>query len=155
MPTKDQIKEELEMLQLEELRASALQRKQGAEGRKSRAQSIEMAIKRDRESQQRIQAACYHKKGGKGVTQLFMGNDQNYAVVTHTLSHGPTIVICQRCNKVWRPPEPLPKKASAEQKQRYREDLAEYRRALALPTDNEASGQVLFEVIKDDDDAAA
>lgn len=152
--TKEQIKEELELLQLEDLRANALQRKEKVVGRKNRAAAIEMAIKRDRESQERIQAACYHKKGGKGVAQMFMGNDQNYAVVTHTLSHGPTIVICQRCGKVWRPPAKLPKKASTEQKAIYREQLTEYRRALALPTDNEASGTAIFEIVVDEDAAA-
>lgn len=152
---KDQVREELETLQLEELRAQAESRKEKRVDRQNKIAAIERSLKRDRANQARIQAACYHKKGGKGTAQMYMGNDQNYAVITHTLSHGPTVVICQRCGKLWEPPTALPKKgATAEMRAKYREDLAEYRRALNFPTDNEPSGTALFAFHETDEEAA-
>jgi hypothetical protein len=148
------IKDELEALQLEEARAQAEARRQDRAGRKQRVEAIEKSLKRDRENQERIQSMCVHRKGGKGSTQLYQGNDQNYALVTHTLSHGVTVVICQRCSKIWEPPAKLPKNPSAAQRQKYREDLAEYRRALTLPTDNEPSGTTIFAFSEPDQDAA-
>ena len=74
--------------------------------------------------------------------------------MTHTYSHGPTGVICQRCTKEWLPPAPLPKNATKEQRLQYKADLAEYRRMLNLPTDNEPSGTVLFAFSEPDQDAA-
>jgi len=147
MPAPDRaaITAELEMLQLEEARDAAAQRKQAKVERENRAKAIQASLKRDNANQERIQSVCQHRKGGKGTAQMYMGNDTNFAVVTHTCSHGPTIVVCQRCLKVWRPPEDLPRRATAEQRAKYRVDLAEYRRALNFPTDNEPSGTVLFQ----------
>lgn len=155
MADRKQITEELETLQLEEARASAEQRKQKRAGRENKARAIELSLKRDRAHQARIQAACQHRKGGKGTAQIYAGNDPNYAAVTHTLSHGPTIVVCQRCGKLWEPPIVPTKKATVEQRAQYRIDLAEYRRALNFPTDNEPSGTTLFAFTPNDDDAAA
>jgi hypothetical protein len=139
-----EMEDELKMLQLEEAREVAQNRKQGRMSRENKIQAIEFALKREREQQERTQAGCAHRKGGKGKDGIFNGNDQNYAVITHTLSHGPTIVVCQRCGKNWEPPARLTKGASKEQREQYRLDLTEYRRALALPTDNEPSGTVIF-----------
>ena len=149
------IQDELADLQLQEAREAAETRSINRVQKVQRIAALERSLKRDRQHQKRIQESCAHRKGGKGTSQIYMGNDANYAVITHTLSHGPTIVICQRCWKVWEPPAPLPKKATAEMKAQYREDLAEYRRARNLPTDNEPSGTVLFSFTPDDDEAAA
>ena len=146
MPQQDRaaIAAELESLQLDEARAQAAERKQERMNKENRVKAIQLAIKRDNENRKRIQAICQHRKGGKGVAQMYMGNDPNYAVVTHICSHGPTIVVCQRCGKIWEEPEPLPKKPTPEQKAEYRQQLAEFRWARNLPTDNEPSGTVLF-----------
>lgn len=154
MADRKQMQDELEELQLQEARDSAEQRKLNRSQRESRIKAIEMSLRRDRANQERIQAACVHRKGGKGTAQMYQGNDPNYAVVTHTLSHGPTIVICQRCGKVWEPPPALPKKATPEQKAAYKAELFEYRRALNLPTDNEPSGTVLFGFTPFDEEVA-
>jgi len=154
MADKKQIQDELEQLQLEEARENAEQRRLARASRESRMRALELSLKRDRANQARIQAGCVHRKGGKGTAQLYQGNDANYAVVTHTLSHGPTIVVCQRCGKIWEPPEMLSKKATPEQKAQYKENLHEYRRALNFPTDNEPSGTVLFQFTPLDEDAA-
>jgi hypothetical protein len=144
MPDKKTVTEELELLNLEEARALAEDRRQQRTQRTTRARAIEASIRRDNQNQERIQAACVHRKGGKGTAQLYQGNDHNYAIITHTLSHGVTICICQRCWKVWEPPAALTKRATPEQRAQYRVDLAEYRRVLNLPTDNEPSGTTLF-----------
>lgn len=152
---RSKIAEELEGLQLEEAKEAANDRKQRRVERANKSMAIETSLKRDRQHQANIQAACQHRKGGKGTAQLYAGNDANFAVVTHTLSHGPTIVVCQRCGKVWAPPPPLPKKATPEMRAQYRLDYQEYNRALNLPTDNEPSGTVLFAFTPTDDEAAA
>jgi hypothetical protein len=143
-----QMKEELEQLQLEEAREVARLRETRRLNKDSRRRAVEISLRRDRENQERIQAACWHRKGGKGVAQVYQGNDANYAVIVHTLSHGVTIVVCMRCGRTWRPPEKLPKKATVEQRAKYASDLAEYRRALNFPTDNEPSGATLFDIEK-------
>jgi hypothetical protein len=156
MPAQDrkQIMEELEDLQLQEAREAAEDRKMVRASRANRVRAIELSLKRDAANQAQIKAACVHRKGGKGTAQIYQGNDANYAVVTHTLSHGVTIVVCQRCGNVWEPPAALPKKATPEQKAKYKEDLTEYRRALNLPTDNEPSGTTLFSFTPIDTEAA-
>ena len=149
------INEELQLLNLEEAREAAQDRKTARVGRKNRSEAIEMSLKRDRQHQDFIQAGCKHLKGGKGTSQMYAGNDSNYAVITHTLSHGETIVVCQRCGKIERPPKPIPKNATPEQRAQYRADLVEYRRWLNLPTDNEPSGTTLFAFTPNDDSLAA
>lgn len=149
-----QLKDELETLQLEEARALARDREAKRRHKESRRVAVEAALKRDRENQARLQAGCWHRKGGKGTSQLYMGNDINYAVVTHTLSHGETIVVCQRCAYVWRPPKKLAKKATAEERALHAQQLAEYRRALNFPTDNTPSGTVLFQIERAEEEAA-
>ena len=145
---KNKITEELELLQLEETRDRV------EEMRRLRAAKIARAAARDRDitenmrQQATIQAACWHKKGGKGVTQLLQGTDHNFAVIKHTLSHGPTIVLCMRCGKVWEPPPVAlnAPKASPENKALYKKLWTEYQWAINLPTDNEPSGTQLFVV---------
>ena len=148
------IKDELEDLQLQEAREAAESRSQTRSQRQSRAIAIEQSLSRDRSHQASIQAGCHHRKGGKGTAQLYQGNDPNYAVITHTLSHGVTIVICQRCGKLWEPPTALRKSATPEQRAQYKTDLATYRWAVNLPTDNEPSGTTLFAFSSAEEDAA-
>lgn len=155
MAERTKIADELEQLQLEEAREVAQGRRDKRLGRQNKIKAIELSLRRGRKGQERIQDACQHRKGGKGTSQMYAGNDPNYAVVTHTLSHGPTIVVCQRCGKLWEPPAQLPKKATAEQRAQYKIDLGEYRRALNFPTDNEPSGTTLFAFTPNDDDEAA
>jgi hypothetical protein len=154
MPDKNKMQEELETLQLEEARQVAEDRRNRRANQSTRARAIEASLRRDKANQERIQAACVHRKGGKGTQQLYQGNDANYALVTHTLSHGVTIVICQRCGRLWEPPATLAKNAKPEDKAKYRADLAEYRRVLNLPTDNEPSGTTLFAFSAPEEDAA-
>lgn len=146
-------REELEQLQLEEARQQALDRKTARDQKKNRVEAIEAALKRDRENQEAIQAACTHRKGGKGAAGIYRGQDSNFSVITHTFAEGITRVVCQRCGKKWEPPPPLAKKATPEQKAEYKAAYAEYRRALELPTDNEPSGTVLFAFSQPDMDA--
>jgi hypothetical protein len=148
------IQDRLQQLQLEEAVAVAEDRRAKRGARENKIRAIEFSLKRDREQLQRTQAGCAHRKGGKGKDGVFNGNDASFAVITHTLSHGPTIVVCQRCGKIWEPPAKLAKRATTEQRAAYIEQMNEYRRALSLPTDNEPSGTVLFEVIRYDEEAA-
>jgi hypothetical protein len=143
---KAKVTEQLEQLQLEEAIANAEARRGRAIERKTRVASIERALKEGLARQTEIQSRCAHRKGGKGVAMLYQGNDSNYAIIKHTLSHGPTVVICLRCRKLWEPPprELGRKSATPEQHALYRRLSEEYHWAMNLPTDNEPSGTVLF-----------
>jgi hypothetical protein len=147
MPTdRGKVNEELQDLQLEEAREQAQDRRNRRTERAGRALAVEASLKADRGRQRDIQSRCAHRKGGKGVSMLYQGNDSNYAVIKHTLSHGPVIVVCQRCTKVWEPPprELMRKAATAEERAEYKQLAGAYQWALNLPTDNEPSGTVLF-----------
>ena len=146
MPTEvEKNRAELESLQLDELREQANERKSARAARQRQMRTVAMALKMTEDAKLYLQSRCVHRKGGKNLDQFFDGNDSNYAVVKHTLSHGPTIVICQRCQKIWEPPKPLNPDATKAQREAYDADIKEYRRALALPTDNEPSGSVIFD----------
>jgi hypothetical protein len=148
MPPLDKAKitAQLEELQLEETQERVALMRQNKEGRLIRARMRERDIQRDRALTKARQDACWHKKGGKGVEMLLRGNDHNYAVVKHQLSHGPIIIVCQRCIKIVEPPDPAlnAKTATAQQKAEYKRLYDEYVVWLNLPTDNEMSGTQLF-----------
>jgi len=154
MPPLDRkaITEELEQLQLEETRDRVTGMRQHRESIRRRVEARDTDLKDAAARQKAIQDACWHKKGGKGVTMLFQGNDHNYAVIKHTLSHGPLIVLCQRCSKVWEaPPTALnARSASPEDKALYRKLYDEYQWAVNLPTDNEPSGTQLFVITREE-----
>jgi hypothetical protein len=146
------INDELEQLQLEETRERVQQIRQKRVSRQRRVDSRERSLADQRVRAKLMQARCVHRKGGKGLEGRFVGSDQNYAVVKHTLAHGPTIVICQRCFKLWEPPDPAlnSRKASTEERKLYRQQYEEYAQALNLPTDNEPSGTQLFIISKEE-----
>jgi hypothetical protein len=137
---------ELDQLNLDEARERAAERIQMRDQKARRRQSVEQSIRNNTANQKNIQSRCVHKKGGRGVSMFYQGNDSNYAIVKHTLSHGPTICVCQRCWKVWEPAprELIAKGATPEMRAEYRRLAEEYQWAMNAPTDNEPSGSVLF-----------
>ena len=143
---RQKMRDELEQLQLEEARVVAIARKNRRDSRQARMKQIELSLEQTRRSQEAEQAVCKHKKGGKGRENMLNGNDNNYAVITHTLSHGPTIVLCQRCGRIWEPPNPalMRKGASADERKEYKRLFEEYQWARNLPTDNVPSGTQIF-----------
>jgi hypothetical protein len=144
------ITEELENLQLEETRERVEVMRQHRAAKLSRAEMRTRDLLDAQAQQEAIHANCWHKKGGKGVEMLPHGNDHNYAVIKHTLCHGPTIVVCQRCSKVWEPPNTAlnARRASTEDKALYKKLWTEYQWAMNLPTDNEPSGTQMFVISK-------
>lgn len=141
------IRAELEALQLAELREQAEERKAARAARLLHLKTVAQALQMSENARRILQNRCAHRKGGKNLEQFFDGNDPNYAVIKHTLSHGPTIIICQRCQRVWEPPAPLNPEATTAQRKEWEAEMAEYRRALAFTTDNEPSGAVIFDQI--------
>ena len=138
--------DELADLQLEETRHRVMQIRGEQQMRATRAMATQQAIEFEARRSAYAATICTHRKGGMGVENILNGNSPNYAVVKHTLSHGETIVVCQRCPKVWRPPDPrlIGRGATAEDRRRHARELQEYRDALAFPTDNSASGSQIF-----------
>jgi hypothetical protein len=145
---RQKMRDELELLQLEEARANAQRMRDRRASRKARMEKIELSLAQTRRSQENEQSICKHKKGGKGRENMLNGNDNNYAVITHTLSHGPVVVICQRCGKKWEPPPAnlIRKGASADERKEYKRLYEEYVWARNLPTDNVPSGTQIFAI---------
>lgn len=141
---KKSVTAQLEQLQLEETQERVDLSRATRKARIARTQQMQATIERSDAIRRAQQEACWHKKGGKGVSMLSQGNDANFAVIKHQLCHGPIIVVCQRCTKVWEPPVKPARGASEKERTKYREDLTEYNRALNLPTDNEQSGTQIF-----------
>lgn len=144
MDDKAKVTSELEALQLEETRERVRLLRSAQEQRVSNARHMAEIIKRNKQIEIATQADCWHKKGGKGTQGLNRGDDPKYAVVKHVLPHGPIIVVCQRCGKLWEKPKALPKGHTADERKNYMTALAEYNAALNFPTDNEMSGSQLF-----------
>ena len=139
------INDELEQLQLEETRERVAQIRRLRAMRENRMHTRQAALEKNNAIQKASEANCAHRKGGKGKEMWFSGNDHNYAVVKHILSHGPMIVICQRCNKLWTAPPPELRTGNADERREYKRLYAEYQEAINLPTDNETSGARLFD----------
>jgi hypothetical protein len=148
---KTKITEELELLQLEETRERVDKLRNKRSSRATRIASIEKSLRDDELRDAYKASQCWHRKGGKGAGWLQHGDSTQFAVIKHTLSHGPIIVICQRCPKVWLPPDPAlnARNAPLEHKREYKRLWDEYVWALNLPTDNEPSGTQLFQITKD------
>jgi hypothetical protein len=147
---KQKVNEQLEQLQLEEAIERSERSRADKADREARRMLVQNTILENRRQDAVRQSACAHRKGGKGVGGAYSGNDQNFAVVKHTLSaSGTTLVICMRCGKTWEPPSRklIAKGASTKEREQYRTELTAYQWALNLPTDNEPSGaQILRQV---------
>lgn len=143
---------ELEALQLEETRERVRVIRNSRNQREGRRKALEKQLRDTNAMQKASQDACVHKKGGKGKEMWFAGNDSNHAVVKHILSHGPMIVVCQRCGKLWEPPPRalMTHGSSAEDRATYKRLWQEYQAAIAYPTDNETSGARLFEIHREE-----
>lgn len=149
---KAKISDELEQLQLEEVRERIQEMRNKKTSSLNRKRMVQASLADTDMRHQLMQSRCAHRKGGKGVSMLFQGNDANYAVVKHILSHGPMLVVCQRCWKLWLPPDKAMnrKGATPEERRDYKRLYEEYQWAVNLPTDNETSGSKLFEFHTED-----
>lgn len=145
------VREQLEKLQLEEALHEAEKRNAKREARKLRQAEIAEAIRTYNENQTRIQAACRHRKGGKGVEQLHMGTDSHYAIIKHTFASGKRCVICIRCRKYVEEPARISNKATKAEREEWVIKQREFETWWALPTDNEESGSRLFIITKNEE----
>lgn len=142
---KVKINDELEQLQLEESRARVARMRRDKELQTRRVMDKQIQLKRLAAIDKQAHEICVHKKGGKGKENWFNGNDSDYAVVKHILSHGPMIVVCQRCGMLWEPPPDALRTGTPEERREYKRLYIEYKAATEFPTDNETSGARLFE----------
>jgi hypothetical protein len=140
------VTDEYQALQLEELQYNVGKLRSQQRLRLLRQQGIERTLRAEERREAIKQAGCWHKKGGKGVEMMYRGNDSNYAVIKNVLPHGILIVICQRCLKLWAPPDPALnlRTATADERRLYARLYKEYQEAVNFPTDNETSGSQLF-----------
>jgi hypothetical protein len=146
MPKETDVHGELEALNLEKMRREVAILRGDENLRKVRRKSVELSLRSERERDENRHASCWHRKGGNGVENLYRGNDNNYAVVKHILPTGEVLIVCQRCGCEWMPPDRalIAKGATAEDRKLYALEMAEYRKAIAFPTDNSTSGSQIF-----------
>lgn len=142
------VAEELEMLQLEETRHRVREIRNAQDTRRVRAESVEQSLKMEAMRDEARHRGCRHLKGGMGAENIFNGNDSNYAVIKNQRADGVIVVICQRCDMLWEPPDPALNRRGApvEDRRRYAREAAEYNKAVNFPTDNTMSGSQLFVV---------
>ena len=140
--------EQLQKLQLEELLEAAQSRAARKEAGRLRQSEINESIKLFEKNQALIQSACRHRKGGKGVDNIYNGSDSNYAIIKHTFASGRRCVVCIRCRKYVEEPDPPTPKMTKEQRNEWAKRRAEFEQWWALPTDNEESGTRLFLITK-------
>lgn len=104
-------------------------------------------LKKTDRDQQRQQANCSHRKGGRGIESLIKGgNAPDYAIIKHLLPWNEWFVRCQRCGKTWKPvhAEDYDMESKAE-REAYETAKAEYATARAWPTDNIESTGITFQ----------
>jgi hypothetical protein len=145
------VTDELESLQLEESRFRVKELRNHQDMRRVRAASVERSLKNEKFRDELRHNGCKHRKGGKGVENIFNGNDANYAVIKNQRADGVIIVICQRCDNLWEPPDPALNRRGApiEDRKLYAKLLAEYTEAVNYPTDNTMSGSQLFVITRE------
>jgi hypothetical protein len=145
------ITDELAELQLEESRFRVQQLRGQADMKRVRSQSIESSLRNAARSDAHRHASCLHKKGGMGVENMLRGNDSHYSVIKNQRSDGVIVVICQRCDNLWEPPDPALNRrgATVEDRRLYARLLKEYQEAVNFPTDNTMSGSQLFVISRE------
>lgn len=153
---------ERERLELEVLRETVLaqnaRRRQLIEAIRKQADTI----RRNELRRKQQQAACSHKKGGRGREGILAGNAPEFSIILQTEPWGETYIMCQRCQKEWRKPLAVLQVLNQDEFRRivrmnrkgYKAELEEYNLALRMTTDNTASGSVLFGFQQNMDDAA-
>jgi hypothetical protein len=146
MPPKDeaeQIELEWKRLQIEELREK-LQNRRDEIARLERLRVKQLAdFQRGQAELNRRQSVCRHRKGGRD-NKFANGNDANYSIVRNTYPTGETDIMCTRCFKTVRKPDPKLRKADPKQYQVQMDVWKEWDR---LPTDNSPSGGKIFEIV--------
>lgn len=139
----EQVELEWKKMQIQELRAKMQQR----EDEIARLDTLRKKQLADFKKGQAVLAArqrvCKHRKGGRD-NKFHNGNDNNYAIVRNTYPTGETVIMCTRCFKEVRKPDPRNRKKDPEA---YGLQLAEWREWDNYPTDNSPSGGKIFEIV--------
>jgi hypothetical protein len=104
-------------------------------------------LRKTNHDQERQQAACSHRKGGRGLEALIKGgNAPDYAIIKHLLPWNEWYIRCQRCGKTWKPPHAedfdMNSKAGKEAFEAAKES---YNTARSWPTDNIESTGITFQ----------
>lgn len=89
------------------------------------------------------QTRCNHRKGGQGADGIIggRGDDNQYAVLKHTMLNNDMWIRCLRCGKTWKPP--VRKFYTTEEA--YLEAFVEYKNAKEFQTRNIPSTSMVFQ----------
>lgn len=130
------IDREIAEIELETKRVLLQQARQGVQKfnddeatRKRKADSAQRALRAEAYGKKVTAEQCVHKLGGYGNEDTFNGDDKPSIVVTDLPIPGMRLVMCVRCPKEWRSPDPRLKKTDPEA---WAEQAAEWKEALAL-----------------------
>lgn len=127
----EELKEKLEARRNQIERLTALRDRQIEDFKKGQAEIA------------RRQRVCLHRKGGRN-NQFARGDSNNACVVRNTYPNGDVTIMCTRCFKeVKRPDRELRKRDPG----LYKQQLEEWQKWDALPTDNSPSGGKIFEIV--------
>lgn len=105
---------------------------------------------RDHEIQQ---SNCPHRKGGSDGSGH--GTDAMHSVLRHLMPWNEIYQRCLRCGKTWRPPHIENYPETPEGKKDFDAAMAEYKAALAWPTDNKMSTSITYQFTSDDGNVSA
>lgn len=107
----EQAKLEREKLELEKLKHDIAKIRSEREAQQMSSASVQDSLAHTREDRIDHETLCTHMKGGNADAMLHgapaQGNNQNnYAMIQHSLTTGVTFRMCQRCGKTWFPKDP-------------------------------------------------
>jgi len=127
---------EIKEIELETKRVQLAQARQGIQKfnddeatKKRKADSAQRALRAEAYGKKITAEQCVHKLGGYGNEDTYNGDDKPSIVVTDLPIPGMRLVMCVRCPKEWRSPDPRLKKSDPET---WAEQAAEWKEALML-----------------------
>lgn len=134
--TAEEIDREIREINLETARMTRAQAKQAIQkfsddeaNRKRKSESAQRALRAEAHGKKMTAAQCAHKLGGFGNEDTFSGDDKPSIVITDLPIPGMRLVMCVRCPKEWRSPDPSLKKTNPDL---YVEQALEWKEALEL-----------------------
>jgi hypothetical protein len=116
-----------------------------------------LELKKTTADQNKQQAKCSHRKGGRGIEALISGgNAPDYCFLKHLLPHNEWYVRCMRCGKTYQPAHAEDYDLrTAEGREAFEKHKAEYKWAMEAPTDNIPSTGITFQHTSEDGNETA
>lgn len=133
--------------ELQDLEERLAEREMRRENKRQKSVTNGTTLRQIKESEEKAQIRCNHKKGGNGAEGIIggQGDDPQYSVIKHRMGNGDVWVRCLRCAKTWKPP--LESEFTVKGKfdsESYQLAVKEYQEAVAFQTRNQMSGSIQY-----------